>query len=128
MTRFPKWFGQGLFALAMALSGAAMAQDALDVRALQAAVAAERAQPRAAQQPRIAFLASSSLQGAWLSPDGRRVAWLRDAGRNRSLWIASTTGAPVRTLANTDAQSLAWSRDGRWLFLQSEWAVFALAM
>jgi dipeptidyl aminopeptidase/acylaminoacyl peptidase len=129
MIRFPKWFGQALLALAMTMSGAAIAQDALDVRALQAAVAAESALPRAPQQPRIAFLASSSLEGAWLSPDGRRVAWLRDEGRNRSLWIAPTAGgAPVRTLGNTDAQELAWSRDGRWLFLQSERQVFALAM
>ncbi|MGO4551894.1 prolyl oligopeptidase family serine peptidase [Lysobacter sp. 2RAF19] len=129
MIRIPKWFGQGLLAFAMAVCGTAMAQEALDVHALQAAVAAERAQPRAPQLPRIAFLATSSLDAAWLSPDGRRVAWLRDEGRNRALWIASTSGgAPVRTLANTDAQELAWSRDGRWLFLQSTRQVFALAM
>ncbi len=129
MIRFPKWFRQALLALAMAGCGSAVAQDALDVHALQAAVAAERAQPRAPQLPRIAFLATSSLDGAWLSADGRRVAWLREEGRNRSLWIASTLrGAPVRTLANTDAQALAWSRDGRWLFLQSARQVFALAM
>ena len=108
MIRFPKWFGQALLALAMTMGGTAMAQDALDVRALQGAVAAERAQPRAPQLPRIAFLASSSLDGAWLSPDGRRVAWLRDEGRNRTLWVAPTAGgAPVRTLANTDALKLA---------------------
>jgi dipeptidyl aminopeptidase/acylaminoacyl peptidase len=129
MILFPKRFGQAMLALAMAVCSVAQAQAALDPVALRAAVAAESARPRATQLPRIAFLATSSLRGAWLSPDGKRVAWLREEGRNRAVWQAATTGgAPARLLPNTDATELAWSRDGRWLFLESPRQVYALAM
>ena len=66
MTLFPKRFGQAVLALAMAVCSVAQAQDALDPAALRAAVAAESTRPRAPQLPRIAFLATSSLRGAWL--------------------------------------------------------------
>ncbi|MCC8362091.1 prolyl oligopeptidase family serine peptidase [Lysobacter sp. A6] len=133
MIGFPEWIGRGVFALAMAvcMAGATHAapRDPLDVQALQAEVAKESAQPKARQLPRTAFLASSELVGAWLSPDGRRVAWLREEGRNRALWVAPMQGGkPVRLLPNTDATSLAWSRDARWVFLESPRQVFALAM
>ncbi|KGQ19734.1 Peptidase S9 [Lysobacter dokdonensis DS-58] len=129
MIKPPTRFGLVVLAFAMAMCGPANAQDMGDVRALRAAVASESAQPRAPQVPRVAFLASSSLRGAWLSPDGGRVAWLRDEGRNRTLWVAPMAGgAPRRMLPNTDAEALAWSRDGRWLFLESPRQVFAMAV
>ena len=133
MIGFPEWIGRGVFALAMAVCTVATShaspRDPLDVQALRADVAKESALPKPRQLPRTAFLASSELVGAWLSPDGRRVAWLRDEGRNRALWVASMQGGkPLRLLPNTDATSLAWSRDARWVFLESPRQVFALAM
>lgn len=130
MIGFPKRFGWGVLALAMTVVPALAApRDPLDVKALRAEVASESAKPKARQMPRTAFLATTDLVGAWLSPDGRRVAWLREEGRNRALWVASTEGGkPVRLLPNTDATALAWSRDARWLFLESPRQVFALAM
>jgi dipeptidyl aminopeptidase/acylaminoacyl peptidase len=133
MIGFPEWIGRGVLGLAMAVCAAnaahAAQRDPLDAQALRAEVAKESALPKARPLPRTAFLASSELVGAWLSPDGRRVAWLREEGRNRALWVAPMQGGkPVRLLPNTEATSLAWSRDGRWVFLESPRQVFALAM
>ncbi|MGH8075927.1 MAG: TolB family protein, partial [Lysobacter sp.] len=77
---------------------------------------------------RTTFLARPALRDIALSPDGRNVAYLREEGRNRSLWFLSTAGgAPKRVLAHGDAAALAWSRDGRWLLLETPKQVFALA-
>ena len=100
-----------------------------DVAALHAAVAAERARPRAPQFDRTAFLARPTLRDIALSPDGRNVAWLREQGKNRSVWLLQTAGgAPKRVLGNSEAGQLAWSRDGRWLLLETPRQVFALAV
>ena len=130
MIGFPKRFGWGLLALVMVVFAAQAApRDVFDVQALRAEVATQGAKPKARQFPRTAFLASTDLVGAWLSPDGRRVAWLREEGRNRALWVAPMRGGkPVRLLPNTDATALSWSRDARWVFLESPRQVFALAM
>jgi dipeptidyl aminopeptidase/acylaminoacyl peptidase len=53
-----------------------------------------------------------------LSPDGRNVAYLRDEGESRSLWLLPADGGAARQLApRTQARQLGWSRDGRWLFV-----------
>lgn len=97
--------------------------------ALRAAVAAERARPAAPVFARVDFIARPVLMGAWLSPDGRRIAFLKDEGANRGVWLLPTAGgAPRRVLAHTDADELAWSRDGRWLFLASSRQLFVLAV
>jgi dipeptidyl aminopeptidase/acylaminoacyl peptidase len=128
MAMFPKWFGWAWLACAMAIAPQARAQDVVDAAAFRAEVAKERARPLAPRFPRVAFLAQPVVLGAWLSPDGRQVAYLREAGRNRSVWVVSSHGgAPKRLLAQTEASTLAWSRDARWLFLPSPRQLFALA-
>lgn len=96
---------------------------------LRAAVAAERARPAAPTFARVDFIARPVLIGAWLSPDGRRIAFLKDEGANRGIWLLPTAGGtPRRVLVHTDASELSWSRDGRWLFLASARQLYALAV
>jgi dipeptidyl aminopeptidase/acylaminoacyl peptidase len=102
-------------ALLFAASAPVLADDAA---ALRAAVAAERARTPAPRQPREAFLSPPALAAVQLSPDSRHVAYLRDEGQSRSLWLLSTDGGEPRALApRTQASQLRWSRDGRWLFV-----------
>jgi dipeptidyl aminopeptidase/acylaminoacyl peptidase len=86
--------------------------------ALRAAVAVERARAPAPRQSREAFLTPPSLPVVRLSPDGRHVAYLRNEGESRSLWLLPTDGGAARQLVpRTQAEQLGWSRDGRWLFV-----------
>lgn len=79
--------------------------------------------------PRKAFVLQATVSSVVLSPDGRRIAWLRDAGRAREVWLRTLDdGATRRLLAHTPAQSLAWSGDGRWLMLESPDQLDALAV
>lgn len=113
---------------AMALMCAFAAARADDVSDLRAAVAAERARTPSPPFGRAEFLAKPALLGAWLSPDGRNVAYLLESERNRSVWLLpSAGGAPRRLLAHTEANELDWSRDGRWLLLRSPRQLYALA-
>ena len=139
MLTFPRSFGARLavslilaapLALAaLLLPGSAHATTAADdAAALQAAVAAERARPRAPMLDRNLFLSHSTVRDVALSPDGRHVAWLREQGSNRSVWLLPTAGRePQRVLANTEASRLDWSQDGRWILLETSRQVFALA-
>ena len=98
--------------------GAGVSVGTGDVAALRAAVAAERARAPAARQPREAFQAPPSFASVQLSTDGRYVAYLRDEGESRSLWLLPTDGGAARQLVpQTQARQLGWSRDGRWLFV-----------
>lgn len=86
--------------------------------ALRAAVAAERLRAPAPRLSRDAFLTPPALRVVQLSPDGRNVAYLRDEGESRSLWLLPVDGgAPRRLSPRTQATALGWSRDGRWLFV-----------
>jgi dipeptidyl aminopeptidase/acylaminoacyl peptidase len=133
-TRAPVSATAGLHLLAVVCLAAASllplaAMAANDDAALRAAVAAERARPRVPEFDRVQFLAQSTLLGAWLSPDGRHVAALRDEGRSRGVWLLPTAGgAAKRVLLHADATRLAWTRDGRWLLLESPRQLFALAV
>jgi dipeptidyl aminopeptidase/acylaminoacyl peptidase len=99
-----------------AVTGAGAGTDA--TAALRAAVAVERDRAPAPRQSREAFLTPPSLTSVQLSPDGRHVAYLRDEGESRSLWLLPTDGGAAQQLApRTQAQQLGWSRDGRWLFV-----------
>lgn len=99
----------------------AHASDASSEAALHTAVAAEHARTPAARQPREAFLAPAAITTVSLSPDSRHVAYLRDEGQSRSLWLLSTDGGAPRVLApRTQATQLRWSRDGRWLFVLAQ--------
>ena len=101
-------------------------RDAADLRAL---AAAEQARPRAPLIPRAQFLAQPLLRNARLSPDGARVAAIVDDGRVRSLWLADAANPKGRRLlGRVSADDLYFSRDGRWLFLQSPTRVDAVAM
>ncbi|MEO5565342.1 MAG: prolyl oligopeptidase family serine peptidase [Luteimonas sp.] len=96
------------------------ASGADDAAALRAAVAVERARAPARRQAREAILTPASLPVVQLSPDGRHVAYLRDEGESRSLWLLATAGGAARMLASrTQADQLQWSRDGRWLFVRA---------
>lgn len=101
-----------------ALLGAFNPAHADDSTTLRAAVASERARPRAQKHPRDAFTSTRALLAVRLSPDGRHVAYLREQGQTRSLWLLPTTGGPARQLlARTEADQVQWSSDGRWLFV-----------
>lgn len=114
-----------VIALLLCMCARAHADEAAQLRA---AVAVERARAPAPSYTRADFLARPDLLGAWLSPDGRSVAYLLQGERNRGVWLLpSAGGAPRRLLAHTEAQALIWSRDGRWLFLQSAQQLYALA-
>lgn len=117
-------------ALTLALSiGALVPPSHARAAELQAAVRVEQQRPRAPTLPRGAFLQRASIVSVVLSPDGRRVAWLNEAGRNREVWLQDTGGGEARRLmAHTPAQRLAWTRDGRWLLLESAQHLFAFAV
>jgi eukaryotic-like serine/threonine-protein kinase len=60
---------------------------------------------------------SQDLSPAW-SPDGKRIAFLRDQrdGRPGTIHVVSPLGGPGRRLSDLPAQGqLSWSPDGRWL-------------
>lgn len=101
---------------------------AADDIALQAALRAERARASTPTIPRGAFLQRASVSNVVLSPDGRLVAWLREVGNRREVWLRPTAdGAARRLSAHTPAERLHWTRDGRWLLLEASSQVFALA-
>lgn len=92
--------------------------------------AAAQAQQPAPMLARDAFLAETRVREVRLAPDGRQLAFLRDGGGQRSLWLQRLDAdAPRRVLPQVDAENLLWSRDGRWLFLASDaqLAVFNVA-
>lgn len=119
-----------VLACLLGLLFAAQANASTDANAeLQAAIRTEQARPRPPAFSREQFLATQVMAGAWLSPDGRRVAYLQEQGGRRSLWQLPTDGgAPRRMLAMTDARALLWSRDGRWIFFQDAAGIQALSM
>src|SRR5690606_41166892 len=127
----PGW--RALLAVAGILAGAFAARatnvDAGTDAALRAAIAIERARAPAQALPREAFLDNRALQVVRLAPDGRHVAWLRDEGESRSLWLLPTAGgAARRLLPRTDADRMYWSQDGRWLFLVSSRSLASLPL
>ncbi|MFZ5636249.1 MAG: prolyl oligopeptidase family serine peptidase [Pseudomonadota bacterium] len=118
-------------AACLALSGAAgAAADAeADVDALRTAARIERARPPAPRFERGRFLLQPRVSAVVLSPDGAKLAWLLENGRDREVWWrASGGGHATRLLASTPARGLDWTRDGRWLLLASSRQVFALAV
>jgi dienelactone hydrolase len=89
------------------------------------ALASIRAAAQAQQIPpvlaREAFLAKATLREVRLSPDGSRLAFLREGGGQRSLWLQGLDeDAPRRVLPQVEADDLLWSRDSQWLFLVSD--------
>lgn len=105
------------------------ARAAVLVAELQAELRSEQQRPRAPTLPRSAFVQRASIVSVALSPDGQRVAWLNEVGLNREVWLQQTGGGePRRLVAHTPAKELAWTRDSRWLLLESPQQLFALAV
>ena len=110
-------------------ASALQAVETVDFAGLRAFAATEALRARAPRFKRAVFLSHPMLRQARLSPDGTRIAALVEQGRNRSLWIASVLRPRGRRLlSRTSADTVAWSRDGRWLFLASPSQLFAQAM
>ena len=120
MTKFRTCGMLTLLALVFLAAGVAAAGEPTAANALRAAVAVQRALPRAPQLPRTDFLDARALSAVTLSPAGHFVAWLREHGESRSLVLLPTAGGKARILVGrTQARQLLWSRDGRWLFLRA---------
>lgn len=102
----------------------------IDDEALAAALTRERARPQAPALSRAALLARPPLLAVALSPSGDEVAWLQKEPTGVDLWrrTAAGPGEPQRLLRRVEASDLAWSRDGRWLFLRGAQRVLAVAM
>lgn len=100
-----------------------------DVAALRAFARAQRAAATVSRLPRSAFLLQPATTVVTLSPDGSQLAWLHQNGRSREVWLRPVAGnsAPRRLLGNATAGDMAWTRDSRWLLLQSPREMFALA-
>ena len=77
MTKFRTCGMLTLLALVFLAAGVAAAGEPTAVNALRAAVAVQRALPRAPQLPRTDFLDARALSAVTLSPAGDFVAWLR---------------------------------------------------
>lgn len=106
-----------------------MAGAVADGDALRTAVRIERARPPAPRFERGRFLLQPRVTAVALSSDGAKLAWLRENGRDREVWWRpSAGGRAARLLANTPARGLEWTRDGRWLLLESPRQLFALAV
>ena len=132
MIMLPKYLGATVSAVLTMLAILLQTNPVLAVEnaeAMRASLAVERARPVAPRFDRKTFLSSNTLLDVALSPNGRNVAYLRKQGPNRSVWVMNAaTGSTRRVLANTDASQVSWSRDGRWLFLETPAQVFALAV
>ncbi len=120
-----------LFAIAlMSAPQRLVAADAS--RVLDDASATQRALSRAPRLPRTAFLEGRNLLSVRLSPGGDHVAYLRELGESRSLWLLPThvgkRGQPRVLLGRTQADQVSWSGDGRWLFLRSAAALDSVSV
>ncbi|CAN7230591.1 prolyl oligopeptidase family serine peptidase [Pseudoxanthomonas sp. LjRoot168] len=114
--------------LAVAMLTSAPASAAADT-ALVRYLATERARAPSPVLPRGVLLQRGSIIDIRLSPDGRRVAWLRERGEHQELWLHVVADRePRRLLADTAAQALEWSHDGRWLLLRSARDLQAIAV
>lgn len=117
-----------LFAAALSLAAATAAAPAAAGDSLQDALRVERQRAVVAPLPRRNFVLRHAVTAVTLSPDGRKVAWLRERGDSREAWMQPTRGGKaLRVLGHTGATDLAWSRDSRWLLLESPRELFALA-
>ncbi len=110
----------GICALLLAVPAIATPAKAMSpADSLRSVEDAQRVLPRAPRLPRASFLEGRSLVAVVLAPAGDNVAYLREQKSSRSLWLLPTAGGSARMLVvSTQADQVAWSRDGRWLFLR----------
>ena len=104
------------------------AADSVDVAALRAAVQVERTRTPSARFGRADFLVKPAVRAVTLSPDGKRLAWIQQRDGQRSVWtMLLANDQPRRLQGQTTARALSWTRDSRWLLLETPREVFALA-
>ena len=130
MKTIPKLLGALACCMLSWVGHARVADDAAMANStLRAAVAVERARPLAPRQPREAFASDRALLAVRMSPDGRHVAYLREQGQVRSLWLLPTAGGPARRLLpRTEIDQVHWSHDARWLFVLSGRSLSSLSI
>lgn len=127
MKPIPKLLGALAYCILLCVAAPVRADD--DAAALRVTIAREQARPVAPRHPRDAFVNERALQAVRLSPDGRHVAYLREQGQARDLWLSPTGGGAARNLLpRTDAEQVHWSRDGRWLFVVARRSLVAVPL
>lgn len=127
MSMCTKFFAAAVLSLAAASTPAMAAHG--DTAGLLQALQLERQRAVVEPLPRRNFVLRYAVSAVTLSPDGQQVAWLRERGNHHEVWMQATAGGtPRRMLERTTATDLAWTRDARWLLLESPRHVFALAV
>ncbi len=118
-----------LTALACVLAAFDGAVAAGEQDALREAVAASRLSTPANWLPRSTFSQITPDPIVALSPNSEHVAYLLGEPGKRSLWLMHTAQSQAkRLLPQTDANTLLWSQDSRWMFLQSPTSLAAVAL
>ena len=65
----------------------------------------------------LARLSSSKAKAAAVSPDGKYIAFVKEEGAERSLWLRQIgTTSDIQIASQTDAGWLVFSRDGKYLY------------
>jgi len=121
MKPFRGWFGA---LLALVSVTPVVATDA----SFLYAVRAEQARAKAPRFERADFLVQPAITHVGLSPDGTRLGFLRGADERPGLWLREPDGTERQLLASSDANDLAWTRDGQWLLVVSPTRLFAIAV
>lgn len=123
-----KGVGLGCSLVLACLINTSVARADSDLDALRAAVMQEQDRPKAPQFDRSALMVRAGITGVTLSPDGKHVAYLKRRGNEFSVWLLATdTLQSHQILPRTDAGKIDWTRDSRWLLLESPRQLFALA-
>ena len=118
MSMCTKFFAAAVLSLAAASTPAMAAHG--DTAGLLQALQVERQRAVVEPLPRRNFVLRYAVSAVTLSPDGQQVAWLRERGNHHEVWMQATAGGtPRRMLERTTATDLAWTRDARWLLLES---------
>ncbi|WP_437578910.1 S9 family peptidase [Sorangium sp. So ce887] len=81
-----------------------------------------RSRPGARTVPLEELFRSVSLEGAWASPDGKRVVYSGNASGRYNLWIADVESGAARPLTRSEQRQTkpAFSPDGAWIAFQSD--------
>jgi dipeptidyl aminopeptidase/acylaminoacyl peptidase len=109
-------FALALLAALLALPASPSRADALDD-----AIAAVRVQEAPPLLPRSFILARDRVREAELSPDGQRIAYVTVRGEIKQLRLVSADGTGRTLLFSSKIlKSLYWSRDSRFIFLETE--------
>ncbi len=92
-------------------------------------IAAERSRTPAPPIDRDRFVTEMRVESAVLAPGGGSIAWLERRRETKRLWLRdSASGKRQVMLARTDATSIAYARNGRWLFLVEPKAIKAVSI